>query len=87
MRLSHLGESSYEVRREMPRLAQRYAIMPFQFRFKYENNRLKKSFTNKDKQYHLLRSSIVYKLTCTCGSNYIGQTRRNLMTRMKEPVA
>jgi len=84
MRLPYLGEISYEVRREMQRLVHRYAIMPFQFRFIHETNKLKKSFPYKDKQNHLRRSSVVYKLTCTCGSNYIGQTRRNLITRINE---
>jgi len=84
MRLPNLGEISYEVRREMQRLVHRYAIMPFQFRFVDESNKLKKSFTYKDKQNHLRRSSIVYKLTCTCVSNYVGQTRRNLITQINE---
>jgi len=84
MRLPNLGEISYEVRREMQRLVHRYAIMPFQFRFVDESNKLKKSFTYKDKQNHLRRSSIVYKLTCTCVSNYVGQTRRNLVTQINE---
>ena len=44
----------------------------------------KKYFTYKDKQNHFRRSSVVYKLTCTCASNYIGQTRRNLLTRINE---
>jgi len=75
--LPYLGEISYVVRREMQRLVHRYAITPFQFRFIHETNKLNKPFTYKDKQNHLRRSSVVYKLTCTCGSNYIGQTRRN----------
>jgi len=58
--------------------------MLFQFRFVHESNKLKKYFMRKDKQNHLRRSSIVYKLTCTCGSNYIAQTRRNLITRINE---
>jgi len=59
--------------------------MPFQFRFIHETNKLKKSFTYKDKQNHLRRSCVVCKLTCTCGSNYIEQTRRNLIiTRINE---
>jgi len=58
--------------------------MPFQFRFVHENNKLKKSVTYEDKQNHLRRSSIVYKLTCTCGSNYIAQTCRNFITRINE---
>jgi len=84
MRLPYLGEISYEVRREMQRLVHRYAITPFQFRFTHESNKLKKSFTHKGKQNHLRRSSVVYKLTCTCVSNYIGQTRWNLITRINE---
>jgi len=84
MRLPYLGEISYVVRREMQRLVHRCAITPFQFRYVHESNKLKKSFTCKDKQNHLRRSSVVYKLTCTCGSNYIGQTRRNLITRINE---
>ena len=47
MRLPHLGQISYEVRREMQRLVHRYAIMPFQFRFVHESNNLKKYFTYK----------------------------------------
>ena len=31
-----------------------------------------------------MKSGIVYKLTCSCGSTYIGQTRRNLFSRIKE---
>jgi len=84
MRLPYLGEISYEVEREMQRLVHRYAIMPLQFRFIHETNKLKKSFTYKEKQNHLRRSSVVYKITCTCGSNYVGQTLRNLVTRINE---
>ena len=31
-----------------------------------------------------MKSGIVYKLTCSYGSTYIGQTRRNLLSRIKE---
>jgi len=41
MRPPYLGEISYEVRLEMQRLVHRYAIMPFQFRFIHETNKLK----------------------------------------------
>ena len=46
MRLPYLGEISYEVEREMQRLVHRYAIMPLQFRFIHETNKLKKSSTH-----------------------------------------
>jgi len=84
MRLPYLGKIFYEVRLELQRFVHRYAITPFQLCFIHESNKLKKSFTCKDKQNHLRRSNIVYKLTPTCGSNYIGQARRNLITRLIE---
>ena len=31
-----------------------------------------------------MRSNVVYRVTCTCGAKYIGQTRRNIYTRMEE---
>ena len=31
-----------------------------------------------------MKYKVVYKLTCSCGSSYIGQTRRNLINRLKE---
>ena len=44
------------------------------------------NFHFKDKQPLLMKSGIVSKLTCSCGSIYIGQTRRNLLSRIKEYV-
>ena len=42
------------------------------------------NFRFKDKQPLLIKSGIVHKLTCLCESTYIGQTRRNLLSRIKE---
>ena len=42
------------------------------------------NFRCKNKQPLLMKSGIVYKLTCSCESTYIGQTRRNLLSRIKE---
>ena len=41
----------------------------------------KRSF--KERQNKLHRSSVVYHITCSCKSMYIGQTSRNLITRVK----
>ena len=35
-------------------------------------------FKHKEHQSKLLRSNVVYRLTCSCNNVYIGQTRRNL---------
>ena len=42
------------------------------------------NFRLKDKQKTLMKYGVVYKLTCSFGSNYVGQTRRNLINRFKE---
>ena len=31
-----------------------------------------------------MKYGVVYRLTCSCGSSYIGQTRRSLINRLKE---
>ena len=48
------------------------------------NKKIGKNFRCKDKQPLLMKSGIVYKLTCSCGSTYIGQTRRNLLSKIEE---
>jgi len=41
-------------------------------------------FSVKDWQALLNRFNIVYKLTCSCGASYIGQTQRNLINCIEE---
>ena len=43
-----------------------------------------KLFPYKDRQSLLHSSGVVYQLTCSCGQNYFGQTKRNLITRLNE---
>ena len=38
----------------------------------------------KNKQKILMKYGVAYRLTCFCGSSYIEQTRRNLITRLEE---
>ena len=47
-------------------------------------NKLGQFFNHKEKQPLLLRSNVVYRLKCSCGCCYIGQTRRNIKSRMEE---
>ena len=48
-----------------------------------ETFNLKRLFTFKERQNKLHRSSVVYRITCSCKSTHIGQTSRNLITRLK----
>ena len=53
-------------------------------RFIHNTNKLKQQFLVKDPQRQLTRSNIGNRLNCSCGSFYIGQTRRNLVKRLEE---
>ena len=48
-----------------------------------ETFNLKRLFTFKERQNKLHRSSVVYRITCSCQSTYIGQISRNLITQLK----
>ena len=48
-----------------------------------ETFNLTRLFTFKKRQNKLHRSSVVYRITCSCKSTYIDQTSRNLITRLK----
>ena len=48
-----------------------------------ETFNLKRLFTFKEHQNKLHRSSVVYRITCSCKSTYVDQTSRNLITRLK----
>ena len=39
---------------------------------------------HKDKILLDMRANVIYKITCSCGEMYIGETRRNIYTRMAE---
>ena len=54
------------------------------FVFIHNTFKLGNLFSHKDKQATLRRSNVVYKLNCSCGGGYIGQTKRNLTSRLKE---
>ena len=41
-------------------------------------------FKHKERQPKLYRHNVVYKLTCSCGSTYIGQCKRSLRTRLND---
>ena len=48
----------------------------------WKTKKIKSLFNNKDKNKH--PSHIVYHGTCNCGSDYVGETSRNLEERIRE---
>ena len=54
------------------------------FRVIHVTKNLKQELHFKDPEPQLLRSNVVYGLNCSCGSFFVGQTRRNLVKRLDE---
>ena len=50
----------------------------------HDTFKLKSIFRVKEKQALLHRSNVVYHIYCSCGSNYISETARSLLTRLNE---
>ena len=47
-------------------------------------SRVENWFGYKDKSPTTMQSGVIYKLTCSCGKVYIGETARNFVTRAAE---
>ena len=52
--------------------------------FSHDFTRLETMFKFKDRQPKHLQNGVVYKITCSCGKMYIGETGRCLKTRISE---
>ena len=52
--------------------------------FSHDFTRLENMFKFKDRQPKHLQNGVVYKITCSCGKMYIGETGRCLKTRISE---
>ena len=75
---------SLQVTKELRSFFQRKLQDKIKFIFIHNTFKLGILFSHKDKQATLRRSNVVYKLNCSCGRTYIGQTKRNFTSRLKE---
>ena len=82
-RLPYLGSISHHIEKELHQYTKSH-LPDSKLRFIHNTNKLKQQILVKDRQRQLARSNIVYRLNCSCGSFYIGQTRRNLAKRLEE---
>jgi len=83
-RLPFIGAYSYNIQQELRNIRQHFKLDEVVFRLIHDTCKLKSRFPIKDPQPLLSRSNVVYKLKCSCGDAYIGQTKRNLLTRINE---
>ena len=84
IRLPFLDALSVQIRNELKSFLHKHTDDKASLYIVDALSKIGKNFRFKDKQPFLMKSGIVYKLTCSCESTYIGQTRRNLLSRIKE---
>ena len=82
-KLPYLGNISHNIEKELQQFIKKQ-LPDSKLRFIHTTTKLKHCFHTKDPQSHLRRSNAVYRLNCSSGSFYIGQTQRNLIKRLQE---
>jgi len=81
LQLPYLDSISKSVWRELSSFIKHKAVVNVKRRCFQSTRKLQSWFSVKDRQALLDRFNVVYKLTCSCGASYIGQTQRNLINR------
>jgi len=82
--MPYLGETSVQLEKELRNFFQKYLKEFAQLSLIHRTHTIGDHFKYKDKQAHLERCNMVYKLKCSCGNSYIGQTQSNLKFRLEE---
>jgi len=85
-KLPYLGSISHQIEKELHQYF-KTQIPDVKLRIVHLTNKLKQQFYKKDSQRLLFCSNIVYKLKCSCGSVYIGETCRNLIKCLEKHQA
>ena len=82
--LPYIGEASEKIRGSIYSCLSRMKCGRIQLVFIDNFSRVGDWFRHKDRQPHHLQSGVVYKVECSCGCIYIGETARCLQTRFDE---
>ena len=83
-RLPYIRNQSITIEKEVRSFFRKYRIDKVRQCAIHDTLCIGDMFRFKDKLCTLRRRNVVNKLSCSCGSNYIGQTRRNLIIRLQE---
>ena len=84
LKLPFIGNYSTRLEMKLKSFFQRCLTDKLDLNVDHTYCRIGDMFKLREKQPKLFRTCVVYRLTCSCGSTYIGQTKRNLQTRLNE---
>ena len=78
------SEALQQIEKEIKQFLENKIKANFSLRMNHSVSTIGNLFRNKDKQALLHLTGTVYKLQCLCKKTYIGQSKRNLKTRLEE---
>ena len=86
IRIPYLGNRGENIIKSCTSKTQRFLTQPIKSIVIYDTKRISFFVSNKDKLPPLLRSNLVYEVSCPgCGKSYIGMTIKKILSvRLKE---
>ena len=84
LKLPYIGGASHQIEKEIQQFLYEKLSQKSKFVMVHEASTIGEKFRYKDRQTALHSSGAVYKLNCSCGQSYIGQTKRNLKSRIND---
>ena len=75
---------SHQIEKEIRQFLFKKLSQKSKFVMAHETATIGQKFRYKDRQTLLHSSGVVYKLNCSCGQSYVGQTKRNLKIRITD---
>jgi len=84
LKLPSIGDSYLHLEKELKLFFRRYLLGKLSLNVVHGCFKVSDKFKHKEPHPKLLRSNVMYKLTCSCNSVNVGQTRRTLQSRLDE---
>ena len=84
LKLPYIGDASHQIEQEIRQFLYKKHPPKSKFVMVHEASTIGVKFRYKDRQTALHSSGVVYKLNCSCGQSYTGQTKRNLKIRIND---
>jgi len=79
-----LAKTSLQLEKDLRNFFRKYLKQLADLCLMHKTHTIGDHFKYKDKQAHLERCNVAYKLKCSCGHSYIGKTQRNLKFRLDQ---
>ena len=84
IKLPYIGDASLKIKGCINTCLKQIRCGGVKVIFTNKFSRTRDKFKIKDRQPKHLKSDLIYRINCSCGRFYIGETARNVLTRFRE---